>query len=287
VQPQILVVSDPPHRRVDLRTVGRILGVSVADARLKMSFPAPEVLAAADPSGALDVARSLESAGVSVAVFDARALARLPWPENATSIDFEDSGLAARTAQGDVLVPYDTPVVAVYSKPPEGFRHRGAEAPRPQADEAEAPYGSHDAYLGGPTGPEMSESVEWMTHLDLYFPDGDGLRRLAIAEDLSDLSSLGSTAGSSNADLMSAAVDECARRFSDLLLDKRLENVRPRQRLIMGEAGFDIDLRKLFSFGTLLLRQVLDSISPDLRDITQYEFGSRLAYVLSRESSQP
>jgi hypothetical protein len=30
-----------------------------------------------------------------------------------------------------------------------------------------------------------------------------------------------------------------------------------------------------------MLRQVLESISPELRAIPQYEFGSRLAYALS------
>ena len=45
-----------------------------------------------------------------------------------------------------------------------------------------------------------------------------------------------------------------------------------------------MDLRKLFSFGTLLLRQVLESISPELRDIPQYELGSRLAYLMSQQS---
>lgn len=49
----------------------------------------------------------------------------------------------------------------------------------------------------------------------------------------------------------------------------------------MGEAGFDPDLRKRYSFGTLLLCHILDSISAELRDVPQYELGSRMAYALS------
>ena len=70
-----------------------------------------------------------------------------------------------------------------------------------------------------------------------------------------------------------------------LHLDTRLENVRPRQRFIMGEAGFDPDQRKRYSFGTLLLCHILDSISPELRDVPQYELGSRLGYALSPQGS--
>jgi len=57
--------------------------------------------------------------------------------------------------------------------------------------------------------------------------------------------------------------------------------VRPRQRFVMGEAGFNPDQRKRYSFGTLLLCHVLESIAPALREITQYEFGSRIGFALS------
>jgi hypothetical protein len=49
----------------------------------------------------------------------------------------------------------------------------------------------------------------------------------------------------------------------------------------MGDAGFDPDQRKRYSFGTLLLCHILDSIAPELRDIPQFELGSRVAYALN------
>jgi hypothetical protein len=82
---------------------------------------------------------------------------------------------------------------------------------------------------------------------------------------------------------MAATLAECVRRFTDLELDTRLDGVRPRSRFVMGIKNFDYDLRKLYSYGTLLLRQVLDSISPELRDLTHYDLGSRLAYVVSKQ----
>ena len=75
---------------------------------------------------------------------------------------------------------------------------------------------------------------------------------------------------------------ELDRRFDQPTIDTRLENVRPRQRFAMGDDTFDMDLRKLFSYGTLLLRQALMAVSPELGSLTQYELGCRVAYVLNR-----
>jgi hypothetical protein len=59
--------------------------------------------------------------------------------------------------------------------------------------------------------------------------------------------------------------------------------VRPRRRFVAGEAGFDMDLRKHYSFGTLLLRHALGSVSDEIKDLPHYEFGSRLACALARK----
>jgi hypothetical protein len=68
-----------------------------------------------------------------------------------------------------------------------------------------------------------------------------------------------------------------------MTVDARLDNVRPRRRFVAGDGGFDMDLRKHYSFGTLLLRHALEEISPDLKDLPHYEFGSRLACALGKE----
>jgi hypothetical protein len=79
---------------------------------------------------------------------------------------------------------------------------------------------------------------------------------------------------------MSAFVDECVRRFSNLRLDRRLENVLPRGRLRVGAPSPSAG-RTLMSFGTLALSELLGAISVDLRYVTQFELGSRIAYLMA------
>ena len=69
MQPQILVVTDPPHGPVDIPAVAEILGISEHDAGLKMAFGAPEVLVATDPEPAHEMASALREAGVASVTF--------------------------------------------------------------------------------------------------------------------------------------------------------------------------------------------------------------------------
>jgi hypothetical protein len=270
VQPQILVVTDPPHDEVDLEAVAALLSLDVDDARLKLGYPAPEVLLASDPSPAVDFAGSLRSAGLRVAVVDGRALTRVPWPAPVGSFAFGDEGLVAQRGDEVVELRYDEPLFAVACRPPEGI------TPPDNAGAASPGNGASD-------GLRVAESLEWVPTLDLYVTRDGEVERLTIAEDRADFSGLGDVAGSSPGECMARTLDACQTRFRDLEVDRRLEHVRPRQRFVMGAPDFDYDLRKLYSFGTLLLRQVLDSISPELKDLTQYELGSRLAWVVSRQ----
>jgi len=247
--PTLLVVSNPPHGEVRVEAAAAVLGLPTDDARLKMRFSAPEILAAADPNHAADMALSLKAAGVRVEMRDGAELARLPWPTLVSSWEFGDAGLDVRAGSESVEIRYDEPVFGVFCEPPSDFR---------------APAGVPDAADGMVrVGPVAAEALEWVAHLDLYYQRSGVPRRLSIA-------------GGS----MVAMVDECRTRFHRLEIDARLEGVRPRRRFLAGEQGFDLDMRKRYAFGTLLLRHVLESISPDLRDVTQYELGSRLAYVL-------
>jgi hypothetical protein len=269
VLPQILVISDPPHRDVDQEVVASILGLESDDARLKIGFAAPEVLSASDPARANEVAASLRSAGLSVAVIDGHAMAGIPWPTLVSSFEFGSQGLIARSGENVVEVRYETPVAVVYCKPPPDFPRGGPGG------------GATDSKAAAGDGFTATETIEWMARLDLYFTQNEALRRISIVDDVTDFSGLGGRSEPSADEGLAATLSECRSRFAHLAVDSRLENVRPRQRFIAGERGFDLDLRKAFSFGTLLLRQVLDSISPELRDIPQYEYGSRVAYLLN------
>jgi hypothetical protein len=267
--PTVLVISDPPHGSVKEDAAAAIMGLSPDEARHKLAFCAPEILAATNADRAADIAESLIATGMSVRVRDADELGRVPWPRLATAFEFGDGALRVATPTGPVELGYRDPVFAVICRPPVGF-------PPPAPPGRVAPEG-----LGA------SEAMEWLAHVDLYFASGGELARLAVAPELlerlpsSDAAARRATAHTGAAgDLLSSFLAECRRRFARLDVDARLDGVRPRRRFVAGETGFDPDVRKRYAFGTLLLRHLLESISPDLREATHYEMGSRLAYVL-------
>jgi hypothetical protein len=251
-----LVMSNPPHGDVDLDAVAELLGLDAYITRLKVNFGAPEVLSASGAEEAAEFAASLRSAGLTVSVLDGTVLVGLPWPDPVSSLAFDESGLRATVLEGTIQVPYESEVVAVYCQPPSDF------SMEPAVDLEQAVASGH--------GPTIAEAIQWISILDLYLEESGSLRRISIVPELS-----GVDAGS--------VIGELERRFRRLHLDTRLAGVRPRSRFIMGEAGFNPDQRKRYSFGTLLLCHILESISPDLRDVPQFELGSRLAYALSTQ----
>lgn len=248
----MLVVSDPPHRELKPAAAAEVLGLTVEEARLKSGFGAPEVLAASDPDRATEVAISLKAAGLRVEMRDGGELARVPWPVLVSSFEFGEDALRVGVEGGALDIPYEEQVFGVFCEPPEGF------VPPPDAT-LPPPHGTVLS------GPDAAEALEWVPHLDLYVRRDGALHRVAV-----------------EGPAMVAMVAECCARFPRLELDARLQGVRPRRRFVSGEQGFDPDMRKRYAFGTLLLRHALDSISPEIRNVTQYELGSRLAWVLSR-----
>lgn len=262
----MLVVTDPPHGMVDHQAVADVLGLDHADASPKIRFGAPEIMRASEPARALPFAHLLSDAGLKVVVVDGHELSRVPWPAPVSSVTFTPHGLTGRFQDEDFLVRYDEAVIAVLCRPPAGYT-------RPQTPD-----------LGSSSrGLQIAEAIDGMAVLDLYVERGGDLVRVTLAQGVLDPDGFGTLRRGSPADSMKAVVDECSRRFRRLWLDARLDGVRPRRRFLPGEAGFDADLRKHYSFGTLLLRHALGSISEDLKDLPHYEFGSRLACAVARK----
>lgn len=252
----ILIVSDPPHQEVNLEAAGGLLGLDVFATRLKAGFAAPEVLWASGPQKAAEFVVAMRGTGFTVAAVRGAALTGLPWPDPVTSLAFDESCLRATQRGGGVEIGYDTETVGIYCRPPADF------SPPPTVDLGQAIASGH--------GPTIAEAVQWMSSLDLYFSDEGSLRRVSIVPELFELD---------GADV----VKEVDRRFKCLRLDTRLAGVRPRARFVSGEEGevrSGTNRRTRYSFGTAPLRDLLESISPELRDIPQYEFGSRLGYAL-------
>ncbi len=249
----MLVISDPPHGIVKEEIAASTIGLPANEARLKIGFGAPEILAAADPENAAEVTITLKAAGLRVEMRDSVGLRRIPWPTLVSAFDFADDVLRLSVQDGEVVeIPYSEPLLAVHCEPPVDFT--------PPADWAGLPPPGTAI-----SGPGAADVLEWIPHLDLYYERDGEPWRFSI-----------------EGDTMVAVVDECRSRFTDLTLDARLDGVRPRRRFVPGEAGFDADQRKRYAFGTLLLRHALESVSPELRDLTQFELGSRLAYLLAR-----
>jgi hypothetical protein len=272
VDPLILLVSDPPHGTVDHQAVAEILGLDDRDAVPKLDFAAPEIFVAWEAARATEMARDLRAAGVRLATIEGIELTKIPWPSLVSSFEFASDRLVTRLDAEEVTVPYDRPVLAVFCAPPDGFPASG-----PLGDE---PRGTPDGPDG--LGLMIAEAIQWMSVLDLYVEWDDGLERITIARDAADFAGLGPVAtkqsGSQN---MRTLLDRCRKSFTGLRIDDRLAGVRPRQRFVMGDTSFNLDLRKRFSFGTLLLQQALESISPSLRDLPQWELASRLAVLLA------
>ncbi len=207
---------------------------------------------ASGPEEAAAFATALRGTGFTISILNGAALAGLPWPEPVSSLAFDASYLQASFRNEGFTIRYDAEVVGVYCRPPAD---RSVKA---SLDLGRAVASGH--------GPTVAEAIQWQTILDLYFLEERSLRRVTVVPDVLGLDG--------------ERLLRELRRFRNLRLDDRLSGVRPRAAYVMGTANREGPERRRYSFGTLLLRQVLESISPELRAVPQYEFGSRLAYAL-------
>ncbi len=251
---------------VDHQAVAEAIGLEVEDTSPKIRFGAQEVLRASEPARALPFAHLLADAGLKVVLVEGGEVASIPWPAPVGSVTFTHHGLAGRFQDQDLVIRYDEAVLGVLCRPPAGYT-------RPETP----PLAPHSQ------GMQIAEALDGMTILDLYVEGGDGLLRFTIAQEVLAPDGFGALKRATPAESMKAVVDECAERFQRFWLDARLDGVRPRRRFVAGETGFDVDLRKHYSFGTLLLRHALAVVADEIKDLPHYEYGSRLACALARK----
>ena len=260
-----LIVTDPPHADVHARLVAQTLRLDETDVESKLRFGAPEVLMSGTEEECEAAAEELRRAGLRLKVVDGRRMAAVPWPSVALGFAFGADGLIADTPEGVVSIPWTDHVLGVVCRPPEGFAGGPAAPETPPA-----------------IGPDVCEVAQWVSVFDLCFERDGRLSRLLLCEGVTDFGGLGPAASARDRDAVSEVARVCLDRFEHLALDTRFDGVRPRQKFRMGDESFDIDLRKAYSYGTLLLRQLMASLSKELADIPQYEFASRLVYALRR-----
>jgi len=271
-----LVVSHPPHAGVDPAVTAQYFGLTPAEARMKANFPAPEIwFADPDQKKMEETASALRERGVSSVVLAGEDLLRVPPRTLVTSFTFGDSELVAQSEGSELTIAYDTSVAGVFAKPPSGV------------EQSRRKVGSLASNLGRPStsvmidrlsGTATAGSIEPETtaFLDLYGSFGGEERRVSLVERATDFSGLALKAH----DVLTSTVAECERRFASLETDRRLENIRPRQSAMVAGPHSGQEKRKLFAYGTVALSQLLEAISPELKDLTQYELGSRLSFLM-------
>jgi len=257
-----LVVSNPPHAEVDLDAAAVLLELDAFATRLKAVFAAPEIMEASDPQGAHRLAAALRAAGFDVAVLPGAALTEMAWPDPVETLALDASHLEATVRHEGISLPYDAEVLGVYCRPP--------------ADRSLASLTDLRRALTTGHGPTIAEAIGRRSIIDLYFRDRGSLRRVTVVPDLLELDG-------------ERVVKDLVRRLPGLRLDRRLEGIRPRAPFAVGRPGSEGPERRRYSFGTLRLYEALGSIAPELASASQFELGSRLAYVLSplRASGEP
>jgi hypothetical protein len=255
----MLVVSDPPHRDVDLEAMADVLGLDVFTARLKARFGAPEILG----HGAADEAAALAAAagrtGLEARVVPAAVLGAVPWPAPVSHLAFDEKSLHVTVAGRGVEVTYDTEALAVICAPPADY-----SVPRP-LDLERALVSGHE--------PTIAEAMQEHGFIDLYLASPEAISRISIVPSMFRI------------DLEEVA-GEIDRRWRALRMDARLAGVRPRSRTGHGPRGrsaphpTEAVQRRGYSFGTPALADLLGRIAPELRDAPQFEIGSRLSCAL-------
>ncbi len=251
-----LIISNPPHEdEVDAHRAAPSFGLTAADVRMKANYGAPEIWVMSTVKSKLeDAARTIREAGLNVMVIEGKDLANIPAPARVKSFSFTDTYLVASLEDLEVGLPYDAPIVAVFCKAPAGS----------------------PAELTRPTGAAL---------LDIYGSRKGELLRISFVQEVVNFSGLDDLKLPTAEGNMLKFVWECERRFTKGQFDRRLVDVRLRRSLVIDTAAParpTHQLRKGFSYATTALAKLLESVSPDLRNVSQFELGSRLAYLTKR-----
>ncbi len=287
-----LIVSNPPHGEVDPARAAPGLGLSPAEIRMKANYPVPEIWLAANEAVTMEeTVAELAAAGLNVAIVPGDALGALPPREEVQSFVFSDAGFVAAVEGAEVAIPYDASATAVYCTPrqPSGLdpAHTGGSGiTEGLTRRSSAVFMTRDSLVGfgglggrssavGRAGGGVGES----SFLDVYFTDGGTARRLTVLQNSVDFGGLGKLALPNATTNMEMLVQEFEERLTNGSVDRRLVNMQPRQRPMVGRPAPEHPERKGFSFATEALNRLLESISPDLKEASQFELSSRLAFL--------
>ncbi len=289
-----LVISNPPHEDIDPALAAPCFGLSPAEVRMKANYPVPEIWFADSEGGPVDPTIGiLRTAGLSVVSIDGRKLADIPAQSIVKSFAFTESGLTITLEDSQVDLSHDGALVAVFCQPRAGNARASGVGANPLTEglrqRKSGVFIARDSLMGFGGGRSSSageeEEERESPFLDIYVPAGSEdspPMRLAVVQDQVDFSGLGDLELPRKNDNMVMFVAEFEGKFPDARLDRRLDDMQPRTRAMVSKRTAISGERKGFSFATAALSQLLESISPDLKDLNQFELASRLAYLTAQ-----
>jgi len=285
-----LIVSNPPQREADAQTAAPAFGLSPAEVRMKANYPIPEIwFSHSDERKVTAIAESLRQNGFRVSVATGHDLAAIPRQTSVESFVFTDNGLHLSFGDSELDLAYAARCVAVLCKPrsehQSGYQRSSTETFRASITQAGS-FGaggtvrsSMDALLSSKEAARTGNSA----FLDIYASRDGRAERFTVIQDVVDFSGLPKVFPG-KAENMAAFVSEFDERFRTARLDKRLVDMRIRQgpTVSQPQPADGPNRRKGFSYTTVGLAQLLESISDDLKDLGETELASRLAYLTTR-----
>jgi hypothetical protein len=269
----ILVVSNPPQGVLDARRAAPPLGLTPAEATLKVHYPVPEIWLAFDGRAEAQVtAQELMAAGLHVTLVPAEELANVPPRTEVRSFTIQEAGLALTLTDETIALARDAPVIAVFCAPREAGG--GASEGRPPGSRTSEPMRA----VG-----EHAVVQDTRGFLDLYLTHKGALRRVSVVQGVTDFSGFGESALPSPAGNLIKFVAEIEAHFKAAQVDRRLALLQARRRTsttgVQARVG---PSRKGLTYGTTELKELLGAIAPELKDVSEYELSSRLAYMTRR-----
>lgn len=271
-----LIISNPGHNPTDHEGAARLLGIDVDKLQGKASYGVPEIWFAGPPIPTDETAQALIARGFRIVVVNSRKLARVPDPELVHAFSFGPEAMTLQTDNGEIELPYTTNVAIVLGRP-----HESAAASLKTRRSSRASFAgmlSVDDLVRGPgqgAGAEGAEETAYQPFVDLYAATPDGIRRFSSVLGIVRFQGLGDKVQIRASANLEVYADELEGHFPNCRSDRRLVDLvlrdpnppRPDER------------RVGYSFATPQLRELLDSIDPNLAALPQPDLASRLVFL--------
>ncbi len=278
-----LAISNPPHGNVAYEEAAPSFGLSPAEVRMKANYPIPEIwIAGDDGSLVTSAAKVLQNSGLSVTITSAEDLAAVPNGDVAEKIEFTDSGFSVLCDGSSNSISRESRTVVVYCRPQStdidknshkvnSLRSRMSHSSVIVGDRSRT--SSLMELMGGSNA--LDEGVPF---IDVYYEiDGDPSRVSLVAG--TTFIADGDSGQILSVKDMPSLVKRISETFTDLRVDERLVGMRIRRRQMVGTVKPNESRRKGFSFASAGLTRLLEEISPALKNISDTDFSSRLAFI--------